>query len=554
MKANLKYYLLILILSFFFSLPMLRSGWISSEGMRLIGVNNSDGLWNLSLIEELKHHFPPEHPGFAGQKLEGYHFLYHFLLAIVAKVTSIPNRILYFQIFPILTAYLWGLGVYKVVLEWFKNRSAALWSVLFSFFGGSFAFIWLLFGQNVDLDNVFGISQPFGSTMVNPAFASSVVLVIWSFYFMLRYQKTKAGKWGVFFSITSGLSIGFKAYAGMILMGTLLVTMLKEVIIDKKTRLAPYFLLALGISLAVFLPFNAKYGFLVLYPFWPLKRMFHGPLNFTKYDELWDQYHYYSNYYGMFKIYLLGFFLFVIGNLGTRVAAVFAAWKIARRNLLNSNVVFYFSMLLISTLIPMFFIQPIGVFNMIQLYWYFLFLASLLTGPGLVFIAQKIDRSALRTGFYLLVIILTLPSNVIAANNYLRSPGSFVDRANLELLSYLREYGNYDSTVLFLPDLNTYDLEALERWFGGGSNLLIPAFGEKRLFVSDEVVQFPYELKDERLGEIEKIMRLRVNSYDLLKEVQTQLIVSETNIEWLDSWDKVELLFKNSAGKIYKVL
>jgi len=553
---KIKYsHIFILAMAVFFSLPMLRSGWITSEGLRLVGVNYTDGLWNLSLIEELKHHFPPQHPGFALQPIKGYHFLYHLLLAAVAKITLIPVRILYFQIFPVLTAYLWGLGVYKVVYEWFKSRFAALFSVFLSFFGGSFAFIWLLFGRSVDIDNVFGMSQPFNSTMVNPAFASSVAIVIWSFYFLLRYQKTKARKWAVLLAITAGLSVGFKAYAGMILMGAFLLTVAKELILDRDKRLLPYFLLALMISFVVFLPFNAQYGFLVWYSFWPLKRMFHGPLSFTKYDSLWDQYEYYENSYGLFKLYVLGLVLFIFGNIGTRVVALFSLWKKFKDGLLNSSTVFYIAMILVSTVIPMFFIQPIGVFNMIQMYWYFLFLMAVLAGPGVVIIANKIASRPLRFVFYTSIVVLTLPSNLVGINNYLRNSGSVIDRYELELFANLRNIGNYDSTVLVLPGEETNTVAELDSWFWSSiRDLAIPAFGEKRLYIANEVVQFSYKLKDERLSVFAQIMDLKTNSYDLLKQEQIELILTKSDVSWLSSWDKAELLFENSSGSIYKIL
>lgn len=545
----------ILVLALIFALPMIRSGWITSEGLVLVGVNSTDGLWNLSLIEELKHHFPPQHPGFALQPIRGYHFLYHLLLAVITKVTLIPVRILYFQIFPVLTAYLWGLGVYKVVYEWFKNKSAALFSVFFSFFGGSFAFVWFLFGRSVDIDNVFGMSQPFNSTMVNPAFASSVAIIIWSFYFLLKYEKTKLKRWGVLLAITSGLSVGFKAYAGMILMGAFLVVTLKELILEKDKRLLPYLLLALAISLVVFLPFNAQYGFLVWYAFWPLKRMFHGPLNFTKYDELWDQYEYYKNFYGLFKLYILGLALFIFGNLGTRVVAFVSLWKKIKSGFLSSGTVFYLAMIGVSTVIPMFFIQPIGVFNMIQMYWYFLFLMAVLAGPGVVIISQKITNKFLRWAFYIFIIMLTLPSNLVGINNYLLSSTSVISKDKMELVTYLSDYGSYDSTVMVLPSEETNTVAELDSWFWSSiGDLVIPAFGEKRLYIANEVVQFPYELKDERLDIIAQIMDLKTNSYDLLVQEQIKLIVTKDDVSWLDSWDKTELLFENSSSKVYRLI
>ena len=55
---------LTLILAFIMVSITARSGWQSKDGLEFIGVNANDGMWHLSLIGELKNHFPPQHPNF----------------------------------------------------------------------------------------------------------------------------------------------------------------------------------------------------------------------------------------------------------------------------------------------------------------------------------------------------------------------------------------------------------------------------------------------------------------------------------------------------------
>lgn len=553
---------------------MLRSGWIGEGGLKLVGVNASDGIWNLALIEELKHHFPPDHPGFAGQPLKAYHFLYHLLLANISKITFIPVINLYFHIFPLIISFLWGYGVYLVVYEWFKSKQAAVWSVFFSFFGGSFAVLLPLIGQGkLSMDSGFGIAQPFSSSLVNPAFASSVILVIWAFYALLRYLKTQEKRWAFLLILTSGLAVGFKAYAGMILLGTLGVVGVWRIIFERKVDLLLYCFIAILLALLVFLPFNANYGFLVWAPFWPLHRVMQGPLNFTNWDELWLQYSQYMDYFGILKLEFWAFILFFFGNLGTRIIAfpAFRKFYISDEHVHPLYVIYYLTTLAISFFIPMFFLQPTGGgFNIIQMYWYFLFLVSLLVGPGIMIFSKRIKSSALKYTFYFLVLVLTIPTSASVLKEAVYSQGSSIDSQTLELLNFLKDYKDYNATVLEIPNLESYDYKNLESWFWR-SGVLIPALGGHRVYVADEVVSFAYEDKERRLEVLEQFMRPQticnqkdqnkevcqkalLNSFNLLKREKITLIYSPGEIFWLDKWKKLRLLFSNSMGKIYEVL
>ena len=553
---------------------MLRSGWIVNEGgMRLIGVNSSDGLWNLALIEELKNHFPPDHPAFAEVPLKGYHFIYHLLLALTSKITNISSINLYFHIFPLIISFLWGFGVYKVVLEVFKNRRAALWSTFFSYFGSSFAFLLpLIWEQNLNLSSAIGICQPYDCSIVNPAFTSSVVLVIWSLYFLIKYLRTQIIKWAVLLAIASGISVGFKVYAGMILMGALLIAAIWRLIYSKKIDLALTFVGALSISALVFFPFNGNYGFLVYQPLWPPHRVMQGPLNFTKWDELWEIYSYYSNYFGILKLEIWANFVFFFGNLGIRILAIVLIIKAGKSTFTNIKFVYFIAMLIISYFVPMFFIQPSGgPFNMIQLYWYFLFLLALIMGPAIEIFAKKIKNKNVLIGFYFLLIALTIPSNINVFLETAFSNGASINNARIKLLQFLHNYEDYDKTVLEIPNISDYELSSLESWFNSQSGPLIPALGGKRVYIADEVALFPHEDKKRRLKLIQKFMQPEVictdktqtsgncqktltNSYEILQDENISLIYSKKSIYWLDRWNKTKVIFSNSEGVIYEVL
>src|SRR3989344_8155798 len=165
--------IIVVVLSIIFSLSMLTTGVYGDSILY-----RRDDLWHLALINELKNNFPPDHPGFAGIVLKGYHFFYNFLLAKISNIFSISSLSLYFHHFPILIAFLWGVGVYSLMYKWSKKISVGLWAVFLSMFGGSFAFILRLRGhEGLSLDSAFGIQQS-ATSLINPPFALSIVIII----------------------------------------------------------------------------------------------------------------------------------------------------------------------------------------------------------------------------------------------------------------------------------------------------------------------------------------------------------------------------------------
>jgi hypothetical protein len=76
--------LVVLILSFIFSLQMILNGNIGNSIFTF-----GDDMAHLGYISELKHAFPPQHPGFAGIPLRGYHFFADFVTANVSNTTGL---------------------------------------------------------------------------------------------------------------------------------------------------------------------------------------------------------------------------------------------------------------------------------------------------------------------------------------------------------------------------------------------------------------------------------------------------------------------------------
>jgi hypothetical protein len=72
-KQKIIPFLIILIGTFIWSLTMIRSGINYNFGVGFWGPNGHDGIWHLSLINQLQHSIPPQNPVFSGTILTNYH-------------------------------------------------------------------------------------------------------------------------------------------------------------------------------------------------------------------------------------------------------------------------------------------------------------------------------------------------------------------------------------------------------------------------------------------------------------------------------------------------
>ena len=66
---------------------MVRSGLKYDFGLGFWGPNGHDGIWHLSLINQLKQQIPPQNPVFSGTTLSQYHWGFDLLVALISKFT-----------------------------------------------------------------------------------------------------------------------------------------------------------------------------------------------------------------------------------------------------------------------------------------------------------------------------------------------------------------------------------------------------------------------------------------------------------------------------------
>lgn len=565
--------LLIILGVLSWSLVMVRSGlcWDAAcaSGLGFWGANGHDGIWHISLIKSLARN-SAEMPVFAGEKLANYHPGFDLLLAIIHKISRIPVEILYFQLTPPILAILIGLATYKFVLVWRKSRldsarqarTQALWALFFTYFAASFGWLVSLVREGrLTGESMFWAQQAI-STLINPPFALSLLLLLLGLIALLELKKRFSLFHFLFAVFIFAILIEVKAYAGVLaLLGLGLAILCK-----KNRRLIFVFFASLVISLLLFLALNKKsVGLLVFRPFWFLETMMglSDRLGWPRFQEAMVNYRLAKIYWKAVPAYLIAFLIFWLGNMGTRVlgAIVFCQW-LKKFKKIGEIEIFLGTVILAGLFIPLFFLQKGTPWNTIQFFYYSLFFSAILAGlvVGEWFERQK--TSWARILIVIGVVLLTIPTTFVTLkNHYLTGrPPAKISNQELEALGFLSQQP--EAVVLTYP----FDKEAAEKAVSHPprplylyeSTAYVSAFSDKPVYLEDEVNLniTGYDWPSRR----EKVL----DFLNTLEQNQVRKFLIENNISYI-YWLKdqraklgetqlgITKIFENSEVNIYEV-
>lgn len=417
-------------------LTMVRSGLIYDFDMGFWGPNGHDGVWHLALTNQVLKGFPPPHPTFSGQKLTNYHYFYDLLLALTNKLTKIPLHNLYFQIFPLFLAMGLGILSFLVGYSWRKDFWTGFWLAFFNYFAGSFGYLVTLWrhGQ-LGGESLFWSMQSI-STLINPPFAFSLLVLLSGVFLLLRVKKWTASK-VIGTSLLFGVLINIKAYAGVVGLSALLIYSLGKFFKKEKIYLLVS-ALAILISLLIFIPVNRGAGSLFVWkPFWFIHSMIESP------DRLFLPRLAYARYLliqqpiglKLIAIEIFGLFLFLVGNLGTRVIGGWGIWSGVRKKKKDRFDLFLIAGAGSSLIPPLLFVQKGTAWNTIQFFYYFLFFVNFYAAVTMAKIVRE-KKWILLAG----VIFLTIPTTISTLRGYWGwPPPTTISKGELAGLSFLKK-------------------------------------------------------------------------------------------------------------------
>jgi len=437
-RKNVPLFLLIILGSVCLSLVMVKSGLVYSFGMGFWGPNGHDGIWHISLINQLSK-FSLEHPTFSGNILTNYHFGFDLLTAILFRLTGIMPVNLYFQILPPVLAVLLGILCYSFVNKWTGSNKSALWSTFFVYFGGSLG--WLvnyLRNGNFGGESMFWANQSI-STLINPPYALSLIILLAGLIKLLDYFKKPDKKNLIVCSLLLGILMQIKVYIGIIVLLSL-ACMLPVALLfrrDKIKEILRLFLGTLSVALIVFLPFNLKASSLLVFnPLWFSRTMlaYSDRLGWIKLENARIAYFYSGKWIKWVLAEGLALTIFIFGNIGTRVIGLlYGGFILKKKQQISEIEIFIYSALIFSLIIPLLFIQKGNPWNTIQFFYYFQFVLAIMAGLTI----GKLPFNFILT---LLIIFLTIPTTINSLrNDYLPwRPPSRISIEELEALNFLR--------------------------------------------------------------------------------------------------------------------
>lgn len=487
-KENKLLSLIIFLGTLVWSATMVKSGLVYSYGMGFWGPNGHDGIWHIALIN----HFANgdfNMPVFAEEGLKNYHIGFDFIVALVQRLTTIPALELYFQVIPPLMAFFVGFLTYKFVKEWRNSNVQAVWATFFMYFGGSWGWlINLLRGNGITGESMFWSQQAI-STLVNPPFALSLIVMLLGLIYTLRFIKKESTSI-LLPAFLFGILIEVKVYAGLLALGGLLVVGLWQFFKNRKSEVAKLFLASFGVAVILFLALNRQSVSLVVFkPLWFLETMMglSDRLGWTKFYSAMTNYRLAGQWVKAFMAYGLAFLVFWFGNLGTRVVKepLLFGW-IKNYKKLGFVEIFLSSVIVAGVVMPMLFLQRGTPWNTIQFIYYSLAFSGILAG---VYLGEYIEKNKSLL-FPVVVVLLTLPTTLGTLMQYLPSrPPAMLSNDEISALAFLENQSN--GTVLTYPYDEKKAQEAISRpprpLYLYESTAYVAALSGKAVYLEDQV-------------------------------------------------------------------
>ncbi len=539
---NLKVILLIILGTLSWSLTMVKSGIVYSYGAGFWGANGHDGIWHVSLINSLARG-TFEMPVFAGAQIKNYHLGFDLLVALLHNLTKIPVVNLYFQILPPILALLIGLTCYLFVYTLTRSERSSLWATFFVYFGGDLAWI---FNKG---ESTFWAQQSV-STLINPPFALSLILIFLGGYFLVSKKPMLAI---LFF----GILFEVKAYAGVLVLGSLLISSIHRYLFERKTDYFKIFLASSVLTFILFILLNrTSENVFIFSPFWFLQSLFNlDRFSVLKLASAIANYNLSHNWLKLIPAYILAFVVFWVGNMGTRLLKEFEVIrKLKNFRQISALDIFITSMIITGALIPMLFVQKGTPWNTIQFFYYSLIFSAILAGCALKNLKNKFVA--------IIIILATIPTTIITLKDvYIPPrPPAKISNSELEALYFLsRQNGG---VVLTFPFDKSKADEAVNNpprpLYLYDSTAYVSAYGNRPVFLEDEV---NLNITDFNWRERRKEVEVFLNT---LNQSEAKKFLKNNNINYVylvkpqraklgEAQLGLDKIFENNEVNIYKV-
>ncbi len=542
------------------------SGMPYKDGVYFWSSHGHDGVWHLALMEQMKLDvFPFQNPELAGAKLQNYHFFVDLLMSEFSRLFYFSSLDIYFRFMPVLFAVLLGLGSFIFVRAWSRSETAGIWAMFFTYFAGSFGYLlYIPTHGSLGGESIFWVSQT-QSVLGNPPHAAAFLITTVFLFCFLKYLQTRKLFFFFLCIILGGAVIQFKVYAGMLILGGLLLAGIFELFLRRKFQILFLFLLTFFVSFIIYFP-NSKNSqdFLLWQPWWFIRTMVVAPdrLNWIDLELRRQTYIVEDNWKRVVQVEATAFLIFLLGNLGMRFVGFWAYFKKIKEGIFkNTFNLFFLSITTASFFIPVFFLQKGVAWNTIQFNQYFLLFFGFLAAISVVELLSYFKNKSLKYLISVLIIILAIPTQLGLLWQFYSNPAlSKVSYQEINALNFLKRVSS-DAVILTAPfskyERDKYGMPPvpISVWYDTG---YVPAFSGKKTLISDEeqvnIMGYRIDkLLEDRLMAFGSEDHNEMNSFLKKYRIDYIYLAWDQKIATDSSYLNADLVFENKDTKIYKV-
>ncbi|MFH1561760.1 MAG: hypothetical protein ABID04_04270, partial [Patescibacteria group bacterium] len=487
----------------------------------------------------------------------GYHWGFDWLAAILFKLLPISSLNLYFRLLPLVMAFVLG-----VLSLWLGRVLTKRWLpgvifVFLNFFAGSFGYwVTLIREGSVGGESLFWAMQSI-STLINPPFALSLVILLLLLLVWHRVEKKGQLKWALVLGLGFASLALIKVYAGVVAgLGLAVFALLKRRRFDWLICLVAgsvsvLLLIWMGVwggpSVLVFRPLWFPHTLVESLDklYWPVVAVLRSNLQLQAFS--WK-----LPFWLGLELFLV--LVFLLGNMGTRILGLIA-WLRVWRQKSDQNFHLLLSLILgFGLILPLLFVQSGTSWNTIQFFYYFLFGANL-------YLALFLDRlwTGRRYWLFFLVLGLTIPTTLSTLRGYLGNPPpASAPVAEVEGLTFLRQQSS--GVVLTYP-FDPYLKGSLKTpipLYRYETTAYVSALSGQSSFMEDqmnlEITNYPWQ---ERKQEMEKFFAssdsIWARGFLLNNQIDYLYLVDDQQFVLPASDLGLEMIFDNGPVRIYRV-
>ncbi len=550
------------------------SGLRYSEGLLFWSSQGHDGIWHVSLMEEIRKNFPPQNPIFSGEKLYNYHYLVDVLMGDFYRIFPFFSPLdLYFRFFPIIFSFLFGLCVFSFVKRWQANYSVGYLAVFFTYFTGSFGYV-VTFFRNKNLfggETVFWASQE-NTLLGNPPHAIAHIFLVAILLCLLLYFSQRKIFWLIIAFILGSLLSGFKVSGGFVMLTGVAAAALVDLIFNRKWHTT---LLAVVLGFSNFITFKMMTSkeaasFLMFLPWWFIRTMVVDKLGWM--DLELRRQHYLSKgtwhaYLRVFQLEVTAFLIFLVGNLGMRILGFYGLIKdLLTKKFIKSPIdAMLFVSMLTGFLMVIIFVQKGIIYNNIQFIQYSLLIMGFYAAVSTYQLLMRFKKKLIRIIILLMIVLFSVPTVIGNLNEFYgpgRKPLAIISNRQIQALSFLKANSEQNDIVLTVP-FNKYlkdryksEPRPINAWY---STAYVSALTARNTyFTSEEQALITGYPTDKKLAKVEEFFAQTDFSYN-------KKFLAEEGIKYLyvvkDELDKplsvqennLEIMFENTEIIIFKV-